>query len=95
MVYNNNNSNNIFDFKVITDIDIRYVINNIDFSKAYPKNNIPPKLLKQNIDICELYICSNINQCIENGTFPSNLKLADITPISKKTTVFLKLTIDL
>ena len=93
MGYNKNNNNNIknnFDFKFVTDINIRNVINNIDCSKAYRKENIPPKLLKGNIDICELFISSNINDCIENGMFPSSLKLADITPIFKNNNRFLK-----
>ena len=94
MGYNNNSNNNDiknnFDFKFVTDINIRNVINNIDCSKAYRKENIPPKLLKENIDICELFISSNINDCIENGVFPSSLKLADITPIFKNDNRFLK-----
>jgi len=93
MGYNKNSNNNIknnFDFKFVTDINIRNVINNIDCYKAYRNENIPPKLLKENIDICELFISSNINDCIENGMFPSSLKLADITPIFKNNNRFLK-----
>ena len=82
--------NNDFDFKFVTDIDIHSVINTIDSSKAYKKDNIPPKFLKENVDICELVFSSDINHCIENGKFPSNLKIADITPIFKKNDRLLK-----
>ena len=40
----------------------------------------PPKLLK--LAKNEIFVC--INFCIENDTFPSELKQADITPIFKK-----------
>ena len=52
----------------------------MDSSKAYQKNNIPPKILKQNDDICSLVLSSDMNRCVENGKFSNNLKNADITP---------------
>ena len=57
---------------------------NLDTSKAYQKDNIPPKLLKDNNDICSIVLSSDINRCIHNGNFPNNLKNADITPTFKK-----------
>ena len=84
--YNNDN----FNFKFVTDDNIHDVITNFDASKSYIKDNIPPKLLKENIDICELVISSDLNDCIKNGKFPSNLKNADITPIFKKNDRLLK-----
>ena len=59
-------------------------INDIDSSKSYLKDNIPPKILKENNDICAIVLSSDINQCISKGKFPDNLKNADITPIFKK-----------
>ena len=56
----------------------------MDSSKAYHKNNIPPKILKQNDDICSLVLSSDMNMCIENGKFPNNLKNADIASTFKK-----------
>ena len=58
--------------------------------KAYQKGNIPPILLKENNDICATVIYSDINQCIDTGSFSSNLKNADITPLFKKTDRLLK-----
>ena len=44
-------SNNKFSFTPISQQDIHDIINNIDSSKAYQKENIPPKILKDNIDM--------------------------------------------
>ena len=70
------------------------IIQGIDSSKTYQKDNIPPKLPKKNIDICSIIltnidICSiiltnDVCRCIENGTFTDNLKNADIIPTFKK-----------
>ena len=53
------------------------VISNINSCKAYQKDNIPPNVLKENV------LFSDINKYLLNGTFPSNLKYTDITPIFK------------
>ena len=63
----------------------------MDSSKTYKKDNIPPKLLKANGDICSIIIIPDLNRCIANGTFPINLKYADITPIFKKNDLLLKI----
>ena len=67
---------NKFSFQYVTENDISLVIKNIDASKSYQKDNIPPKLLKDNDDICALVIYNDINQNINKGQFPSNLKHA-------------------
>ena len=54
----------------------------MDSSKAYQTDNIPPQILKDNVDICTL--SSDFNSCIYNGILPNNLKHADITPAFKK-----------
>ena len=71
---------NHFCFKPTSDNNIHEILKNIDSSKAYQKNNIPPIILKENADICVMIIRSDLNLCIEKGIFPSNLKNADITP---------------
>ena len=67
------------------------VINNLDSSKAYQINNIPPKFLKETADICTIVLCKDINRNIEKECFPVNLKNADITPIFKKFDRLLKI----
>ena len=77
-------SDNNFSFNPICESNMQNIINNIDSSKSYQKENIPPKILKDNVDICTMVLSSDFNKCIYNGTFPDNLKHADITPTFKK-----------
>ena len=44
-------SDNNFSFDLISDSEIQNVINTIDSSKAYQKGNIPPQILKINVDM--------------------------------------------
>ena len=80
---------NNFCFKPTSDDNIHEIIKNIDSSKAYQRNNIPP-IIKDNTDICVVIMRSDLNICIEKGIFPSNLKNADITPLFKKLDRLLK-----
>ena len=82
-------SNNFF-FQLVSEKDVFRVISNIDSSKAYQKNNIPPKILKDNADIVASVLCDDINMNIDKGKFPSNLKNADISPLFKKLDRMLK-----
>ena len=73
-----------FNFQYISESSILKVIEDLDTSKSYQKDNIPPKILKENKDICCIILTTDISRCIKNGTFPNNLKTADITPTFKK-----------
>ena len=75
-----------FSFLPISGTCIHSVISNT--SKVYQSNNIPPKVLKDNADIFITVLSSDINNCILNGIFPSNLKH---TPIFKKLERLLKI----
>ena len=56
----------------------------LDNSKAYPKDTIPPNIIKQNIDIFAQKLHMDFNFCIKSATFPNNMKLGDVTPAHKK-----------
>ena len=60
-------SDNKFSFDLISDSDIQNVINTIDSSKAYQKGNIPPQIIKINVDICSMTLVYDINKCINNS----------------------------
>ena len=77
-------SENKFSFDPISESSIHNVIINMDSSKAYQTDKIPPQILKDNVDICTITLSSDFNRCIYNGIFPNNLKHADITPAFKK-----------
>ena len=73
-----------FNFKPISEEDMTYMIQSVDTSKAFQKDDIPPNILKANIDISSIVLTSDVNRCIVNGNFPNNVKNADITPTFKK-----------
>ena len=52
--------------------------------------DIPAKILKKSVDIYIKEITFIINDCIEKGIFPDDLKLADVSPIFKKEDSFKK-----
>ena len=74
---------NNFSFQLVSDDDVSRVINDIDSSKEYQKNNIPPSLLKVNVDVIKSFLRVDINVNIVKGNLPVNLKNAHITPMFK------------
>ena len=40
----------------------------------YQIDNIPPKLIRENEDICSFVVSSDVNRCIETGKFRDNFK---------------------
>ena len=68
-------------------IDLESVIHEIALlspSKATPKDSIPVNIIKNNNDIFAFKICIDFNSSIKGGTFPSNQKYADVSPVFKK-----------
>ena len=68
--------------------DLKSVTNevkNLNESKSTPMESIPAKMLKDISDILCPKIVIDFNSSIKTGIFPQNLKLADITPFSKRT----------
>ena len=53
-------------------------------NKATQNIDIPTKLIKDNADIIAEFIFTSLNKCIEQSVFPSKLKLANVTPVHKK-----------
>ena len=52
--------------------------------EACQGNDIPVKIIKENINIITDFIYNNFNNSLFSSYFPSNLKNADITPVFKK-----------
>ena len=59
-------------------------VKTLDTAKATQQSDIPTKILKQNSDYFAEYFYENINQGMSKSIFPSDLKLADVTPVYKK-----------
>ena len=66
-------------------VDILKEIKMLQSNKATQNTDIPTKLIKDNADIFAEFIFISLNKCIEQSVFPSKLKLANITPVHKKT----------
>ena len=56
----------------------------LNTNKASHSSDIPTKILKQNVEFFSPFILGYVNKSISSSTFPSILKLADITPVYKK-----------
>ena len=56
----------------------------LDKTKALQKTDIPTRIIMENIDIFADFLCTSINSAIKSSSFPSSLKLADVTPVHKK-----------
>ena len=60
------------------------IINNLDTSKATQQGDIPTKIIKDNEDIFSYFISASLNNAVNKGVFPDELKHADVKPIYKK-----------
>ena len=65
--------------------DLVHEINlSLDSSKTIPVGDIPADMLKSAVDIHLLFVTKIISYSFENGCFPDELKLAEVSPIFKK-----------
>ena len=56
----------------------------MNINKPTTFNNIPPKMLVENSEICSTHISKIYNDSVFNHMFPNALQNADITPAHKK-----------
>ena len=73
-----------FAFSYVSYEEVLNEIRKLQTTKTTQQNDIPTKILKENTEVLARYFHKNINFCIENSIFPSDLKLADVTPAFKK-----------
>ena len=76
--------NQCFSFDKMNNEDVETISSEMDVNKPTTYNNIPPKMLVGNKDICSIHMCKIYNDSIYNHIFPNALKNADITPAHKK-----------
>ena len=63
---------------------VREIILSLQDSKVTPVGEFPTDMLKSVVDIHLPFITKIINFSFENGCFPAELKLAEVSPICKK-----------
>ena len=74
----------LFEFNFLTMYEILLEIIRSNNSKSNPIDSIPAKMIKKNSSFfCTLFY-NNFTNCISTCTFPSKLKLADVSPLHKK-----------
>ena len=71
-------------FNGVSELDVKKEILNLSCKKATRKGDIPAKILKNSINTYLSELTTLISNCLKEGVFPDDLKLADITPIFKK-----------
>ena len=75
-------SPNLFSFSEVTKAEVLKEINLINNKKATTSNTMPPKISKFSSECSVDNLTLLVNKSLtSSGKFPSNLKLADITPI--------------
>ena len=73
-----------FSFQQVTEEHVRQVILSIDDSKATAVGDIPADMLKVTLDMHLSLIKKITNLSFENGCFPEDLKLAEVSPVFRK-----------
>ena len=72
-----------FNFQTVTPDAVDKEVRNLNPKKATTHKNIPPKVLKSNSNVCVEPLTKIFNDCIENSSFPDELKCADVTSLPK------------
>ena len=70
-------------FQKVAPDAIEKEVRNLNPKKATTHKNIPPKVLKSMSDVCMEPLTQIFNDCIDNSTFPDELKCADVTSLPK------------
>ena len=73
-----------FTFNPVSLEEMGTEIKRLNPKKATTFKNIPPKILKNNSDICSEPLQEIFNNCIGNPTFPDELKCADVSSLHKQ-----------
>ena len=82
MKHRPNKSN--FSFSRVAKRSIESLIKTLDSSKTIQKDNIPTKIIEENIDIMWNIFHEDINKCFSESFFPDDLKKAEVIPVFKK-----------
>ena len=73
-----------FSFKFIDRKERFNELQKLKTKKACQGSDIPVKIVEENINIITDFIYNNFNNSLLSSYFPTNLKNADLTPVSKK-----------
>ena len=88
MIKSKNNTH--FSFTPVEYDDILKKVQKLNTSKASQQSDIPTKILRENDKFFARFFHENINLCLNHDIFPSDLKIADVTPAYKKKSKYSK-----
>ena len=75
---------NYFNFKHINNKKMAEILKDLNAKKAKQENDIPIKLIKENINLFSSVLSRIFNFYTDKTSFPNSSKQADITPVHKK-----------
>ena len=81
-IKSNMHTNRQFKFRHIEPDVVRTKIRSLNTSKSVG-GYIPVNILKENIDVYDTFLTDFFNSCVNDGIFPGEMKLADVTPVFK------------
>ena len=85
----NTKHESIFRFQNVTEDYVGKIISDLSTKDSYGHDDISTKLLKYiSNEICKP-LTLVVNQCLQTGIFPDNMKLAKVIPIYKKATLLI------
>ena len=73
-----------FNFCYVSVKEVKKELMNLSSKKATRKGDIPAKILKDSLSMYTKELTTIINNCLKDGLFPNELKLADVSPVFKK-----------
>ena len=79
-----------FSFKTVSLTDIEKETKSLNTNKGSHSSDTSTKILKENVDLFFRFKLDYVNKSISSSTFPSILKLADIIPVYKKDSRYMK-----
>ena len=72
-----------FNFCYVSVKEVKKELTNLSTMKATRKGEIPPQILKDSFSVYTKELTAIINNCLKDGLFPNELKLADVSPVFK------------
>ena len=78
-----NRNKTSFFLRPLTMVDLLISISSLKENKSYRSDSPAVKFIKISKDVIAPYIAYIFNKCIEEGIFPSSLKVAEVIPIYK------------
>ena len=73
-----------FSFCYVSVKEVKKELMNLYSKKVTKKGDIPAKILKDSLSVYNKELTTIINNCLKDGLFPNELKLADVYHVFKK-----------